>query len=172
MSTRQAESDGDALPARVEAGIAVIRDFMSSSPASRVAAVVDLGDGHGAVVDCVRGEPIEVVWGNVTARVGYDARGRREEEALASVERTVAVEVDAGNAVLSAPLGALERLASEARGLSGALGGASAVTVQFETSDPQAPLAIAARAGEPLILALGDEQFPMPPGWPAAAGAQ
>ena len=42
--------------------------------------------------------------------------------------------------------------------------------VQFETNDPEAPFAITARAGgdEPLVLALGEEEFEMDPGWPDA----
>jgi len=44
--------------------------------------------------------------------------------------------------------------------------------VQFETNQPDAPLAITARAGrvDPLVLTLGDEEFEMGPGWPDAPG--
>ena len=34
--------------------------------------------------------------------------------------------------------------------------------VQFQTSDPNAPLAVSARAGEPPVFALGDETFALP----------
>src|ERR1700716_2160581 len=50
----------------------------------------------------------------------------------------------------------------EARGaaeLAGARGGRSVATVQFQTSDPDAPLAVSARPGEPPVFALGDETF-------------
>ena len=35
-------------------------------------------------------------------------------------------------------------------------------TVQFQTTDPDRPLGVSARRGEPAILALGDEPFAMP----------
>jgi len=38
--------------------------------------------------------------------------------------------------------------------------------VVFETDDDDVPLVVAARRGEPLLLVLADEQFPMPDGWP------
>jgi hypothetical protein len=42
--------------------------------------------------------------------------------------------------------------------------------VQFETNEPDTPLAITARAGgaDPLVLTLGEEEFEMDPGWPDA----
>jgi hypothetical protein len=54
------------------------------------------------------------------------------------------------------------------RDLAGLLGGRNVAMVQFETSRPEAPLAITARAGgtDPLVLALGEEEFEMDPGWP------
>ena len=52
--------------------------------------------------------------------------------------------------------------------LAAALGGRNVAMAQFETTNPEAPLAITARAdgSEPIVLALGDEEFPMDPGWP------
>ena len=54
------------------------------------------------------------------------------------------------------------------RDLAAALGGRNVAMAQFATNDPDAPLAITARAdgSEPIVLALGDEEFPMEPGWP------
>jgi hypothetical protein len=54
------------------------------------------------------------------------------------------------------------------RTLAGLLCGRNVAMVQFETNDPEAPLAITARAGgeDPLVLALGEEEFEMDPGWP------
>jgi hypothetical protein len=54
------------------------------------------------------------------------------------------------------------------RDLAAALGGRNVAMAQFATNDPDAPLAITARAdgSEPIVLALGEEEFPMEPDWP------
>ena len=43
-------------------------------------------------------------------------------------------------------------------------GGRSVATVDFSTRDPELPLTIAAREGEPVVLAIGDRQFRLPEG--------
>ena len=76
------------------------------------------------------------------------------------------LEVDAARAEVTGPVGAVAHLAGAVRELAGSLPGRSVLTVEFETTDPQAPLTIAARAGEPVVLVLGEQQFEMPTGWP------
>jgi hypothetical protein len=44
--------------------------------------------------------------------------------------------------------------------------GRSVVSVVFATTDPEIPLQIAARGGDPIVLALGEEQYEMAAGWP------
>jgi hypothetical protein len=76
------------------------------------------------------------------------------------------IEVDAARAEITAPMGAVAHLAGATQELAGTLGGRSVVTAEFATTDPLTPLTIAARPGEPIVLALGEEQFAMPEGWP------
>jgi hypothetical protein len=76
------------------------------------------------------------------------------------------LEVDAARAQITAPMGAIAHLAGATAELAATLGGRSVLTAEFATTDPVAPLTIAARAGEPIVLALGEEQFEMPEGWP------
>jgi hypothetical protein len=77
-------------------------------------------------------------------------------------------DVDVETAQIAAPIGGVAHLAGAVRDLAAALGGRNVAMVQFATNDPAAPLAITARAdgSEPIVLALGDEEFPMDPGWP------
>jgi hypothetical protein len=77
-------------------------------------------------------------------------------------------QVDAEHGEIAAPLGGVAHLAAAVRDLAAALGGRNVAMAQFATDDPEAPLAITARAdgSEPLVLALGEEEFPMEPGWP------
>jgi hypothetical protein len=75
-------------------------------------------------------------------------------------------DVDALRAEIVAPLGGIEHLARAVRELGGAFPGRSVLTVTFATTDPDVPLHFAARAGDPMVLSLGDEVFEMAPGWP------
>jgi hypothetical protein len=71
-------------------------------------------------------------------------------------------------AQIAAPPGAIAYVAAAVRDLAVLLGGRNVAMAQFTTSDPGAPLSITARAdgSEPLVLALGEEEFEMDPGWP------
>jgi hypothetical protein len=75
-------------------------------------------------------------------------------------------EVDAVRAEITSPLGGVERHARAVRELAEAFPGRSVLAVTFATTDPETPLQLAARAGEPMVLALGEEQFQMGPAWP------
>jgi hypothetical protein len=55
-------------------------------------------------------------------------------------------------------------LAEVVLALARAAGGRSVATVDFPTRDPELPLTIAAREGEPIVLAIGDRQFLLPEG--------
>jgi hypothetical protein len=46
--------------------------------------------------------------------------------------------------------------------LARAFGGRSVATAEFGTRDPDLPLTIVARDGEPLLLAVGDGRFELP----------
>jgi hypothetical protein len=78
-------------------------------------------------------------------------------------------EVDAVRAEIAAPLGGVEHQARAVRDLAEAFPGRSVLSVELATTDVETPLTIVARAGDPLVLALGaEEQFEMPPDWPPA----
>ena len=84
------------------------------------------------------------------------------------MRRFAPFEVDAASAEIAAPPGAVAHLAGAVRDLAALLGGRNVAMAQFETSDPDAPLAITARAdaSDPIVLAIGEEEFEMEPGWP------
>ena len=73
-----------------------------------------------------------------------------------------AVHVHAERGELHAPVGAIGHLADALLDLSAALGGRSVATAEWPTDDPELPLTLAARQGEPVVVALGDEQFELP----------
>ena len=39
---------------------------------------------------------------------------------------------------------------------------------QFETTTPDVPLSISARPGEPMVVAIGEDEYEMDAGWPPA----
>ena len=72
--------------------------------------------------------------------------------------------VDPASGELGAPLGAVANLAAGVLGLARAFGGRTVATADFATRDPALPITIAAREGEPVLLAAGDGRFVLPEG--------
>ena len=136
----------------LDAVVVALREFLHRSGAVRAVAVVDREPGEGpAVVDCARLAPIEVDFGDRVVHLPHAIELDATPPALPDVRQLPPFEVDAATAEIAAPLG-----------------GRNVAMAQFATNDPDAPLAITARAdaSEPIVLALGDEEFPMDPGWP------
>lgn len=149
--------------------VVLLREFLHRSAAIRAVALVAGGPGEGtAVIDCGRLLPIEVEFGGRTVALPHAVELEVQPPPLPEIRRFAPFEVDAAEGRIAAPLGAVAHLANAVRELAGLLGGRNVAMVQFETNDPDAPLAITARAGgdEPLVLALGEEEFEMDPGWP------
>ena len=149
--------------------VVTLREFLHRSGAVRVVAVVDREPGLGpAVIDCGRLQPIEVDFGDRVVHLPHSIELDAEPPPLPEVRMLAPFEVDAAQAEIAAPVGGVAHLAGAVRDLAAALGGRNVAMAQFATNDPQAPLAITARAdgSEPIVLALGEEEYPMEPGWP------
>ena len=152
------------LVQRYDSALATLQVFAERALATRVAVLLDAGDGVTAtLLECEPGEPLAVTEGESTFLV--------PPEALLGVSplpmlppRPVpasAIEFDVEQGQVAAPLGAVSALGLAVLELARVMGGRSVATADFATRDG-APLTIAAREGEPLILALGDEQFELP----------
>ena len=153
----------------LDAVVVALREFLHRSGAVRAVAVVDREPGEGpAVIDCARLAPIEVDFGDRVVHLPHSIELDAAPPPLPDVRQLPPFEVDAAKAEIAAPIGGVAYLAGAVRDLAAALGGRNVAMAQFDTSDPEAPLAITARAdgSEPIVLALGDEEFPMDPGWP------
>jgi hypothetical protein len=145
---------------------ATARELAARSRARRVMVVLDRGDDAPALLDWSIGEPMALSVGEADPRALPEDLGDVAPLGLPEIEPLPVLQVDATAGEITGPMGAVARAAAAVRDAAAALPGRSVLTVLFQTSDPDAPLAIAARSGEPVILALGDEQFPMPDGWP------
>jgi hypothetical protein len=153
----------------LDAVVVALRDFLHRSGAVRAVAVVDREAGESpAVIDCARLQPIEVDLGDRVVHLPHAIELDAEPPALGDLRQLPPFQVDADKAEIAAPVGGVAYLAAAVRDLAAALGGRNVAMAQFATDDPEAPLAITARAdgSEPIVLALGEQEFPMEPDWP------
>jgi hypothetical protein len=143
--------------------VVTVAAFAERAGAERVILLLDLGeDAEPAMVECVPGERIEVTEGD-------DARPVTAEPGVAPAPLpdlrpppASALQADPETGELAAPLGAVAHLADAVLALAGAFGGRSVATADFATRDPAVPLTVAARPGEPVLLAMGGRHFAMP----------
>jgi hypothetical protein len=143
--------------------VATVRAFVARSGAERVVVLVDHGDGATAtMLDCAADGTVVLTDGDrswhVTAEV--DALPRALPELRPPPPTALAIDPDSGE--LEAPLGVIANLGQAVLGLASAFGGRSVATADFATRDPELPITIAAREGEPLVLAAGDKRFVLP----------
>jgi hypothetical protein len=157
------ESD-DALERHGEA-VATVREFSARSGALRVVLLVDRGDGREPVMlDCAAGGAVELTDGARTWRFDDAARVSAAPQALPDLRPppASALFMDPDTGELEAPLGAVANLAHGVLALATAFGGRSVATAEFATRRPGLELTIAAREGEPLLVAAGDKRFVLP----------
>jgi hypothetical protein len=145
----------------LDAVAATLRDFVARAGAMRAVALLDRGAGAApVVVDCDGAGGVEVEEGGEVRELA--AVSEVAPLALVHVHALPAMDVDPDGGEVTGTIGGLQHLAGAVAELAAVFGGRSVATVQFETSDPEAPLAVSARAGEPPVFALGDETFALP----------
>ena len=167
------DPDADEAPIDVVASVGaldqtvvLLREFLHRSGALRVVAVVALADAT-AVVDVPRLQPVEVTIAERTVHLPHALALDAPLIVVPEVKQLPAFEVDPATGEVSSPLGGLEHYAIAVRHLADLLGEENVALATWETTTPEAPLSITARRGEDvLVLALGEEEFEMDPGWP------
>jgi hypothetical protein len=138
----------------LDAVAATLREFVARAGALRAVALLDRGAGAAPIViDCDGAGLVEVEEGGEVRDM--TAASHAAPLALVHVHALPAMDVDPASGDVTGTIGGLQHLA-------GAVGELSVATVQFQTSDPDAPLAVSARPGEPPVFALGDETFALP----------
>jgi hypothetical protein len=152
--------------ARHAEAVATVRAFTKKAGALRVVLLVDSGDGSAAtMLDCNADGALELAeqddrrW-SVPAGTPVTASPRPLPELRPPPRTALTIDPDSGE--LEAPLGVVANLARGVLGLATAFGGRSVATADFATRDPGMPITIAAREGEPLVLAAGDRRFVLP----------
>ena len=147
-------------PAELPVVLATVEDFAARAGAERVVVLLDA-------------EPPLLV---ELAEDGSLQLTRGEETRAAAPERGVAplplpalravpassLSADPESGELEAPLGAVQLLVDSVLALARALGGRSVATATFATRDPEVPLTVAAREGEPVVLDIAGRHFTFP----------
>ena len=151
--------------ARHAEAIATVRAFVSRSEALRVVLLLDLGDADApAMLDTGLGGGVELTDDGevheVPAAMPVPAPSRTLPEIRPAPSS--ALKADPVTGELAAPIGAIANLGHAVLGLARAFGGRSVASAEFATQDPDLPMTIVAREGEPLLLAVGDGRFELP----------
>jgi hypothetical protein len=147
--------------------VATLRALIERTGALRAVLLLDRGDAAAPlVVDCGADGSAEVVGPDGASEEPATAAAGAEPVALPGLSVVPPLEVDLAESTVTGPLGALDAAARAVRAGAAAFGGRSVVTVGFATSDPDAPLFLAAREGDPLVASLADAEYELPPDWP------
>lgn len=175
-------SDGEQAPIELveSAGaldpvVALLREFVHATGALRALGVVEHARaGPPAVVECGRMSVVEIDLGDRMLQMPHGIELRVDVPSLPGLRQLPQFEVDAAEGSVTGAIGGLDMLVANVCALADALGGANVAMAVFETTDPEAPLAVSARAGgsEPVVVAIGEDQFAWDaPGQPPGSAA-
>ncbi len=146
--------------------IALARELLHGSGALRVSVALD--GAQPAIVECERLRAIVVHGADGARELPHDAAGDVALPPLPFMHRLPPFEVDATDGRVAGALGGLEMLGRAVRDLATLLPGSSVVAADYETNDPAMPLGLAGRAGEPLVVLLGEHEFALDVDQPSA----
>lgn len=141
--------------------LATVEDFAHRSGALRVAVLLDLGEGlepplleweAEAGLTLSQGEAAYAVPPSMTA--GAEPIHVHAPKAVPAG----ALDVDPTLGEVAAPIGLMDALVDAVTGLARVMGGRSVAVADFATRSGE-PLSVAARVGEPAVLAVGEHEF-------------
>jgi hypothetical protein len=148
--------------ARHGEAVATMRDYQQRTGAVRVVVLVDRGDDQPPLmIDCDDEQAVEITDGDTIVTIAADADAPSAPRPLPDIRPAPAsaIEMDLSTGDLQAPLGAIEHLAQTLQALARAFGRRSVATAELATRDPATTITLAARDGEPAVLAAGDYEY-------------
>jgi hypothetical protein len=151
----------EALARHAEA-VATVREYAQRAGALRVVLLVDRGEPEPPLMlDCDAEHNIELTDGDEVVTIPAQQATQARPRTLPEIRATpaTAIEMDLRTGDLQAPLGAVEHLAGTLLALARAFGNRSVASADFATRDPGTPITLAAREGEPAIVAAGDYEY-------------
>jgi hypothetical protein len=138
--------------------IALARELLHQSGALRVSIALDAEPP--AVVESTRFGPVLVHDDGAAAReLPHHAAADVALPELPLMRQLPPFEVDPATGTVAGVLGGLEMLGRAVRELAGLLPGKSVVAAEFESTNPDTPLGLAGRPGEPVIVLLGEHDL-------------
>jgi hypothetical protein len=140
--------------------VATVRAFADRAMAARVVVLLDRGDAVPAMLECAAGGDVVLTDGDERRAVRAEAAPHPLPELRPPPPSALQIDPDTGE--LEAPLGVVSNLARGVLALARVFGGRSVATADVPTRDPALALTIAAREGEPLVVAAGDHRFELP----------
>lgn len=146
--------------------VATLTALLQRAGAVRAVLLLDRGDpADPLVIDCAADGSVELAAGEEMRPLPPPESPATPLE-LPDVAPPPPLEVDLAQGTVTAAMGALDAIARAVRSAAALFPGRSALMVGWATSEPEAPLFLAARGGEPLVVSLGGDEYEMPPGWP------
>ena len=145
----------------VLSAVATARAFTVAAEAQTTVLLLDRPGREPTMVEVDEWLDAEITEDDEVTRVPSSAVVTQPAKPLPEIRPTPssAISIDLQTGELAAPLGAIAHLADAVLALATAFGGRAVASVEFATSDPETPITFAARAGERVVLAAGDEQF-------------
>ena len=145
--------------------MATVQDFAERSGAVRIAVLLDRGpERQPPLIECEAGQPVTVTQGEEQVVVPGPALAGvapLHVHAPKAVPAT-ALEVKPETGEVHAPIGLIDALVEAVRDLAEALGGKTVAMGDWATRSGEV-LSIAARVGEPAVLAFGEHEFELGP---------
>jgi hypothetical protein len=154
----------------LDAVVVILRELLHVASAVRATAVVPVdGDDEPTVIDVARLSPIEVARGEHVVHLPHSGPMDAEVPPLFAFKDLPIFDADPETGDIAAPLGGVEHRAVGVAETAAQLPDGSVLQLAWDTTRPGVQFSVTARAkdaGEPIVLGIGDEVFPMPPGWP------
>lgn len=149
----------------LDATVVLLRDFVHRSGALRAVALIEREAGVPPfVIECGRFAPVEVDLGDRVVQLAHDLELDATSPPLPEIRQLPAFDVSGARGEVTGTIGGLHYLADGVGALAAALGARNVAMAVFETTDPNTPLALTARAdrSEPTIVAIGEDEFELP----------
>jgi hypothetical protein len=137
--------------------VALAREILHRTGALRVSVALDRSEP--AVIECPRLRPIVVREGDAERELPHDAASDVELPELPEMVQFPPFEVYSDTGEVAGMIGGLQLLGRAVLGAAELLPGRSVVAAEYETTSAETPMGLAARAGEPIIVLLGDDEF-------------
>jgi hypothetical protein len=139
-----------------------LRQFVHAAGALGATLLLDQGAELPVLaVECPAVGPVLLAEGEQVVQLDAD-RLVAEPLPLPEVRALPPFEVDAARAQVTSMIGGVEHHARAVHAAAELFPGRSVLSVEFATTDVEMPLTLAARAGEPVVLAIGEETFELP----------